>query len=84
MPNLRAATTRSPGPTDAAPLVCCPGCGRRATLAADESGVTWCARCTTPLVTYRRRLDVEDSVRERLYGRRAGASRRWRRVTRSA
>ena len=58
MPNLRAA----------APIVCCPGCGHYATLEGDESIVVRCPCCTTPLMTYQRRFDVEHAVRERLYG----------------
>jgi tRNA(Ile2) C34 agmatinyltransferase TiaS len=67
-------------------VVRCPGCGRRATLAGDESAVASCARCTTRLMTYRRSFDVEHSVRERLYGypRRSVETAPSRGLTRSA
>jgi hypothetical protein len=46
----------------------CPGCGSRATLGPDEAAIERCARCTTRLISYGLRLDVEGSVRDRLYG----------------
>jgi ribosomal protein S27E len=69
LPTQQHATDTQPA---AARIVRCPGCGRRATLAADETAIESCACCTTRLISYGRRLDVEGSVRERLYG---GASR---------
>jgi ribosomal protein L37AE/L43A len=69
MPNLRAAPTWNNVANERpAAVVRCPGCGRRATLARDESAVARCGHCMTPLMTYRRRFDLEHSVRERLYG----------------
>jgi hypothetical protein len=52
------------GPT----VVRCPGCGGRTACAAGHARVVRCGWCLTPLMLSFRRLDVECTVRERLYG----------------
>ena len=57
------------GVADAVPTVVrCPGCGGRTRCVTEHSGVERCPRCTTPLTLSFDRLDVEKTVRERLYG----------------
>jgi len=57
-------------PADVTPtVVCCPGCGGRTRCTAEPSSVDRCPRCRTPLTLSFRQLDVECTVRERLYGR---------------
>ena len=50
------------------PNVRCPGCGRRIRPAANGTAIEPCACCMTRLIGYGRSLDVEESVRDRLYG----------------
>jgi hypothetical protein len=57
------------GVADAVPTVVrCPGCGGCTRCVTEHSGVERCPRCTTPLMLSFDRLDVENTVRERLYG----------------
>jgi hypothetical protein len=50
------------------PIVRCPGCGTPVALGPTETDIASCESCTTRLISFGRRLDVEGSVRERLYG----------------
>lgn len=57
------------GGADAVPtLARCPGCGCRMHSVTEHAGGGRCPRCTTPLALSFDRLDVENTVRERLYG----------------